>query len=1072
MRLAVLKALLFLLAFLAALAIALFFVRTQVAELAIHQALKSEGITSARFTVTKVSTDEARIEDLELGQVGSIRAAAITVQLKGLEGWNPTTWAPDIGEVQVNGLRLTLDAGSPGGLLNDRELNLLLDDGGADESVGSAPAIPPLRFTDAEIRFRTAAGAQSEATLEGTIARPAGGALSGLFNYALTMPEGSAKGSLELNQPPDQPLVVDVTAAEAALDVPGTPFRQLTAGLTLTVAEDALPKLSGQVTFSDSEGLKDYIQQVTVALQADPTAATLALEAKAPDGSDVGQGKLEITRLDGAPRIRGSVTLQAAGASAQLGLTQAGGSLTVSSQMTGQLPPLVELASLSSAYDWFQALEMKASLDTRAKDLSLPGRALGLEADLRLLLGIEGGHLDLQVPRASSLSIAALDPGWELLDALPEDSRQVLWRGLTLTLGSEAPASATSEGPAAEDATARSLRLRLTPQAAGGMSLLLQGPAELTTVSGSRLAYSGRLATSLDEGWQPGVIDLNDLSIGVSALPVEGNRISNLSVTGDLQASLSGAEGDLEVLLSLEEASHEDLLLDRFSFSLPLTLSGQGGAWRFALSEPGRLDLIGASLAGERLLRAPAVLAVTKAEINRRSDGSWQQILTAESPRLRLAVPGGGQRPDLDQVVLTLAGSLTEAEGYQGDAQLSLGRAALPGAGLRLSGVTASLPLPPERLDQAPGRISVASARIDAEGTAVGGLSLTAELTRDGDSFRLQGRGRGPNGQGRLLLEVTHDLATESGRMTARLGPLTFTPDGLQPAAFVTQLEELEEVSGQAGVEAEGTWDARSSNISARLRITDLDATILPATITGLSTDLRLPSVDPPFTRRGQLLTIEKLDVGLPLETVVLSFQLQDQQGGPTLLAESLQADFAGGRLLASPFRLSAASQSLSSTLEIAHVKLDQLTKLLDLGDIQLEGRMIGQLPLTINLANEAVSLEKGWLQAVGEGVLRIPRAAERLGLQEQAEQQPDLFVALNALDDFRYSHLYATVSFNEAEELELALTLEGKNPAVREGYPVKFNINLSVNLSEVLAAFRLGREITPALFDGGWSLN
>ncbi|GAB5467043.1 MAG: hypothetical protein Kilf2KO_00730 [Rhodospirillales bacterium] len=1050
----VLAAFVFLVAFLAALAVGLVLVRTEVAELAIRQALKSEGITTASFDVASVGPKGARIENLRLGRFRSIAVGSIEVALEGVEGWNPLTWQPEIGEVRIDGLRLELDSRSDSGLLNDPELDRLVADPGTDDSVGEAPEIPLLRFTDAQVIYRAAEG-DSSASLSGSLERPAGGTLAGLFSYRLDTPAGEAEGEVELRQAPAAPLTVELTAARARLTLAEAPVDSLTAGLTLTLAEDALPELTGQVTLSGIAPLAGYVQEMTLAVQADPTAVTLALEATATDGSRVGSGKLEATRLDGRPQVRGSVTLNAAEASARLGLTQAGGSLKVTSEVVGTLPPLVEVAAAEAPLAWIAETELRASLAVSADKLTIPGRALGVSADLQMRMALAEGGLELQVPKASRVAIAALDPEWSLLADLPEDTRRALWRGLTLAFGGDGE---------------EVLRLRAT-QTAEGYGLLLQGPLTLTGSSGSRIAFAGKLATQLSPDYRPGVTEVHDLRFQIENLAVDGNLIDSLNLTGTLEASESGAEGDLTLTAALQEAGQDDLLLEQLDLALPLSVSGAAGAWRLALRESGSLSLAGASLEGAPLLREPLVLAVDKALLTRDSDGSWQQSLTAGTPRLRLDLPGDPSRVDLERVALELDGSLTEAEGFRGDLDLSVARLAVPGVGLRLSELKIRSPLPLARLSEESAKISVASTAVSAEGSDVGGMSLTAEVTRRGETYRLRGSGRGPNGRGRLTVSLDHDLARESGRMTAKLGPLTFAPDGLQPAALFAALEPLEAVSGSLNLEATAEWDGLSSNVAARLQLVDIGATLLPLTFEGLNTDLSFPGLDPLVTPRDQLLTISSLDVGVPLQDVLLTFQILDAEAGPTLDAERLQADFAGGRLLASPFRVSAKDEVLSSNLEIAHIKLDRLTELLDLGDIQLEGRLIGQLPLTVDMKSESFAIANGWLQAVDEGVIRIPDAAERLGLGDVSKEQPDLFFALEALADFRYSYLYATVSFSGSGELDLALTLEGNNPAVREGYPFKFNVTLGVNLSDLLAAFRLGQEITPALFDGGWSL-
>ena len=58
--------------------------------------------------------------------------------------------------------------------------------------------------------------------------------------------------------------------------------------------------------------------------------------------------------------------------------------------------------------------------------------------------------------------------------------------------------------------------------------------------------------------------------------------------------------------------------------------------------------------------------------------------------------------------------------------------------------------------------------------------------------------------------------------------------------------------------------------------------------------------------------------------------------------------------------------------------------------------------------------------------------------------------------------------SDREGGTLTLAIGLDGANPAVLDGYPFRFNVNLSGQLAPILAAVREGRRIGAELLHGG----
>lgn len=1048
-----LLALLFLLALLAALAAGLVVVRHQAAEMAVRHLLASEGINNASFTVSDLDTDHAVVENLVLGRHRNVKAKSVEVRFTGLTGWDPRAWDPDVAELTVRGLRVRLNAKDGGGPLNDPDLDRLLS-GPEEAEVGEASAIPPIIIDDARIIAVTAEG-ETEVLLDGSLVRPPEGALAGQFTYSLETPFGLSDGAIEIFQDPDQPLRVTATAEGASLELPGAEIGSLKAAIELTLPEDALPQARGQMVVKGLSPLAGFVDELTLDLEADPSRIDLDVLAKAADGTQVGNGQIAIARLDSRPQINADVTVNAINASAQLGLLEESGTLTLESRLTATLPPLVDLMH-DRGGKLVQLLEeasLASKLRVSADRLTVPGKVLGLNADLHLDVLLEDAKLRAWISEESRLAISALDPEWSVLDALPEDTRRAVWRNLALTL------------PTADDSGLQASAVR----SGSGVDIMVSGPIELTSGTDTEVALSGRLDSSLSAEMEPQSWAISGLDLAVKSLPVLGNEITDLTLVADAIADEAGFGLVGTLGASLAEARQDALVLKDLTLRLPVIATANGEVAKVSLFDDGGITL-GQILVDEAaMLLDPLVLAVDRLSLRRSPSGAWRPRLRVSSERLRVTTGAGGSEVDLSGLSANLVFSLEEE--IQGSALLDIDSVTLPQEGLRLARVTLDAPLPPERLEQEAMEITVGSAALSADGQSFSGMTLAASLTKSGEVYRLKGKGRGPNGQGSIQLSLRQDMASEKGSLEATWGPVTFAPDGLQPSQLSAELEDLQEVSGEVALEAKAEWSPFSDNVAARLRLKSLSATLLPVKIDGLDGDLSFLSLAPPVSNKGQEITIEKLDVGVPLANLLLGFEILDRQGGPALDAKTLQADFSGGRLTASPFRIAGPEDSFATTVEVTHVKLDRLTDLLDLGDIQLEGRVIGQLPLVLDLASETVAIEAGWLQAVDEGVIRIPNAAERLGLGDIGEEREQLLFALDALSEFHYTYLYATVSFGADGALDLALTLEGNNPAVLDGYPFKFNVTFGVDLADLLAAFRRGRAITPELFDGAWSL-
>jgi len=675
----------------------------------------------------------------------------------------------------------------------------------------------------------------------------------------------------------------------------------------------------------------------------------------------------------------------------------------------------------------------------------------GLEADLHLKASLRDGRLEAQVSRISSLHVEALDPDWPPLALLPEDTRQALRRDLALSL------------PAIGD---RGLRVA-AERTEEGLAVSLDGPLVVTAGEDMRLRYAGRLDVGLSPDFVPRSLEAEELQVSIVRLPLLGYAIDNLSLGGSVTAGEEATEGKLTLVADLAQADAGTLELHDVSLSMPVSLSAREGGIELALWGPGRVTAGQAILGTDVLLRESLSLDIQTAELSLEPDGSWRHSLTAKAAALSLALPSDAGPAVAKELVLKVEGGVEDGD-YRGQAGVLLASLHLSDLGLRLADIRVETPLPPGRLSEKAGRIEIGSAAVAADGQDFARMSFAGDLTRAREGYRLKGQGRGPGGRGGLAVSLVFDPDRGSGNLKAHWGPISFQPDGLQPKALSSELEGLERVSGQVELNAEMSWTAKSSSQSARVRLTDIDATMLPLEIEGLDGDLHFSSLAPLASAGEQTLVIDRLEVGVPLEQVILPISI-DEGGG--IAVGKVQAGFAGGQLSTSPFLYDPTGTPVATTLEITHVKLDRLSDLLDLGDVQLEGRVIGQLPLTVDPEKETLAIKNGWLQAVGEGVIRIPDAATRLGLGDVSQQQKQFLFALEALDDFRYTYLYSTVNFGAGGELDLTMTLEGNNPAVQQGYPFKFNITFSVDLGEVLKAVRLGRSITPELFDGAWSL-
>ncbi len=482
----VLFALLFIVAFLVVLLAGLVVVRREAAEMAISIALNDEGLSGASFQVTELDGDRARLEGLTLGRYGQVQAASVEVRFTGLAGWNPLAWTPEVTEIEIDGLKLRLTSLSASGLLDDPALDRLLN---APETEGEDDTpIPRLTFRDAEVTLTSSAG-ESVVRFDGSLHRPEAGPLDGLFRYRLEMPQASARGDVQLDQEPDQPMRVALTTDRARVSVKAGRISNLTASLTLTLGEDSLPSMEGEMTFEGIYPLVGYVDEASLTLKADPSQIDLDIEARNAEGRRVGEGSLEVTRLDGRPRVVGQVALDAAAASSQLGLTEGGGALTLAADLNATLPPLVELAGAGgkTPLQLLSAVALTSKLSVVADQIAIPGRAQGVAADFELQAEWQDGRLRAVLPSGGYVTIAKLDRRLPFFAGLPEDTLRALSNDLILSV---------------PDSQAKSLEI-VAKQDEEGLDASLAGPVSLRAGEDTRIALSGALQARLSQSLQP-----------------------------------------------------------------------------------------------------------------------------------------------------------------------------------------------------------------------------------------------------------------------------------------------------------------------------------------------------------------------------------------------------------------------------------------------------------------------------------------------------------------------------------------------------------------------------------------
>ena len=818
-------------------------------------------------------------------------------------------------------------------------------------------------------------------------------------------------------------------AGDMATAVSGR-WRPMAGTVTLTLSDFALPHVALETSRLDVEATPERIT-ATAKAHGDRDALDLDLRAT-----------VESWRRDPtlALALEGSL-LPAAWTIPPLPPVGEG-RMALSLQIDGRLPPVQQAPLDATALNWLFGANLRGRLRASMRDIAYRDRAQGISGTLDLAVTVADGDLDIEIADEGRIRIARIDPA--LLDAIG------------------VPAVA----PGLRDAGARvafpvgdaPLRMRLRPTAEGA-DLAVSGTAD-AAMGETALEVRADGALTLDKGFAVRRVSFSRADMRLRELTVGGHRLEQLHLTG----TMDGPPGDLEGMGNLTA----DLAASRIE-TLAVGAATLDLAGDFHWVDH-RLDIRqrGDGSASVASLGLGKVARVAKPFALRLTDGALtldvmpgglalSHALTVRPEPMNIDLP----RPDAAPLVLRaeagtflLEGGSQPGAAYRGKLTLARGRLAIPDPGFSAETVSASIVFPAaagERLAQ----FAIGQLLHTATPAYFAPLRVDGEIARRKDTFVLKAAGVGGGGGLRLSVDGRHRIANGRGALQLRVPEITFRKGASQPADLFPLLRDVRDATGRVGVTAEFAWGGGDIQSKGMLDIAGVSFTTDVVTVEGLETRISLDGLLPPSSLPGQEIAVRRIDPGLPLDDVAIRFQVEPAQS-PRLRLEAARARFAGGWLKVAEAIFDLPRPHGDFGVGVDDVDLGLLLSLLKVEGLSATGRLAGTIPVA--LADGAVAIENGQLAAEGPGVLRVQSEAAAAALGGTGEQ---VALMLSALEDFRYDALSATLDMGTGGDAVAMVRMQGHNPAVLDGYPFAFNIGLSGNPGELLAALRQGGQLS-----------
>jgi hypothetical protein len=301
-------------------------------------------------------------------------------------------------------------------------------------------------------------------------------------------------------------------------------------------------------------------------------------------------------------------------------------------------------------------------------------------------------------------------------------------------------------------------------------------------------------------------------------------------------------------------------------------------------------------------------------------------------------------------------------------------------------------------------------------------------------------------GKGKIGLDAagSHDRSSGIGRATIMGAPVTFQAKGIQPHDFFPAIGyALPVLTGTAALSGTLAWHGADLAPALMLRLADVAYEPKGARLSKIRGDIKFVGLWPVATARGQELTGTIEAEGLPPTNAMLVFQFLPK---PALSVESIRMDFAGGRIIASPFTIDPMRPDLDTTIAFQRIDLTEFFKLVGVDGLGGSGHLDGQIPLRIAQGNTVI--RDGKLTAAEPGVLRLQRDVVPKQIADAGES---MTLVLQVLEDFHYDTLVIDLTGSATGDATAVLSLKGNNPAVLDGRAFNLNISLRSNFDRLV---------------------
>lgn len=573
------------------------------------------------------------------------------------------------------------------------------------------------------------------------------------------------------------------------------------------------------------------------------------------------------------------------------------------------------------------------------------------------------------------------------------------------------------------------------------------------------------------------------IKIANTELPTKQNGKISSEIGAIDQVTLKGHllspdewKGELDVNVSNGRLNTESIDIGKLSVVVPIRIENQQDTWRIGLRDPAQI-VVGKMDYGVQVnLKKPAVFSIPQADLELiKTPQGWalDHRIALSAGDLSLSVKKAEStsiEAHIQPGKLLLNGRLGSDRHYQG--QLALNEAALflPQSHLGLTAISAEAQLG-NAASHDIARFDIGQVEHQAPQPFFKAVSVSGNVR----SQRIEGKPMmylltmtaGVPNLRYLKLIAQHVPESGQGMLAVQLTPLRFAPKGLQPSVLFPALEAFANVTGSVNANARIDWNKQGiSRSHGKVELHGISFMHEAAKVNDLSAMLSLNDLIALSSPPGQRITVRRIDPGVPLENLHISYQIKPAKL-PHLALENMRFSAMDGTVSLAPTIINPVSPRSDLRVHIDHINLDTFFDLINVTGLAGSGHLSGDIPIA--LEKNRVLITNGHLAAKAPGILRFQseKAAQYL-----AGAGEEMNLLLQALQDFHYSELTLNLDKSVEQDLIAKLSLLGNNPEVKDGRPFRLNIKLETDIDKILDTINHGYNLSHEILRGSLKLN